>query len=134
MRPTDALSSILADSKYDDPQSEDTRSDAIEREVKTQGWEPVFRFLQELLENVELKRYWGDAIIVIWGEVMRGRSFDPDRVIAILCRCQKLNADLDGNLIWSIVSKLKKVGYLSKYDPLQDPGVLRELARWSMSF
>jgi hypothetical protein len=33
------------------------------------------------------------------------------------------------NLVWSIISKLKGVGYQSDYDPLQDPDVLREMKR-----
>jgi hypothetical protein len=40
--------------------------------------------------------------------------FDPD-------------GQTEDNEVWSITSKLKGVGYLSEYQPLCDPGVLRYL-------
>jgi hypothetical protein len=35
----------------------------------------------------------------------------------------------EDNLAWSITSRLKGVGYLSDYDPLCDPYVVRELKK-----
>jgi hypothetical protein len=38
-------------------------------------------------------------------------------------------SDDERNLAWSIASTLKGVDYLSDYEPLADPGVVKELER-----
>ena len=56
------------------------------------------------------------------------RSVDADSTIALLHWClERAPAIVDENLVWSITSKLKDVGYLSPYEPLPDPAVLREM-------
>jgi hypothetical protein len=124
-----AISDILADPRYDDENFDESRAEAIEKQIRVQGWEPVREFLLDLLKTKSMEKHWSDAIQSLWGAVSDSRPVEAPRVIALLCRCQSQSRELDENLIWSIIAKLKKVDYLSDYDPLKDPDVQRELDR-----
>jgi hypothetical protein len=57
---------------------------------------------------------------VFWGAVLDHLPVNADRLIALLYK--RLPADegsSENNLAWSITSKLKGKGYLSRYDPLE---------------
>ena len=93
----------------------------------------------EILEQVSLSQHWYDATAVLWQfqeniELPCERSY----LFALLHDCLRLEPNLGlpasedwtggglaENLVWSIVSELKGVGYLSDYDPLKDPEVTR---------
>ena len=64
----------------------------------------------------------------LWGAALDGRDLPADRVIALLYHRLDPGDGGENNLAWSITSKLKRVGYLSDYDPLQDAAVRAELA------
>ena len=124
------IQAILADPIFDDPAYDEGRDEAIWRLVE-QGWDVVLEEMLSLLLDDAGQRHWGVATTVIWRGV--DRPMPVIRVIALLHL--RLIADvspdhaLDENLVWSIVSNLKGVDYLSDYDPARDPEVQEELAR-----
>ncbi len=127
MTPHDQILRWMNDPRLDSASVEPDRIDLIEALVKTEGWEPVLKSLLGILKDAELSKGWHDAMGVLWGGVLEKRPVDVDSTIALLHWClERTPAIVDENLVWSITSKLKGVGYLSQYEPLQDPAVLRE--------
>jgi len=125
----DALLAIL---KEDSDESEE-QIDAL---IRRAGWEPVRDGVYKVLLDPAQREHGRAAAAVFWGAVLDQRPLDPDRTIAVLYRnlrdqpaeAPSVMNSLE-NLVWSITAKLKNKGYLSDYDPLEDPGVKRELER-----
>ena len=61
------------------------------------------------------------------GAALDGRQIQINKLIALLHHRFDPRGDAEDNLVWSITCKLKNVGYLSDYEPLNDPGVKEEL-------
>lgn len=100
--------------------------------IAEQGWPPVGEALLGVLEADE-PDLWRDAAGALWAIVLDRCELDPNRVIALVYhRLGASASDHDSNLAWSVASRLKGVGYLSDYDPLADPAVLRELERLTL--
>jgi hypothetical protein len=108
----------------------DSREEAVERVAADAGWPSVAEAFLAVLgdDNLDFED-WTAAANTLWGVVLDQREVDADRAIALLYWRFDPQGDAENNLVWSITSKLKNVGYLSRYEPLQDPGVVRELAR-----
>ena len=64
-----------------------------------------------------------------WGAVLDKRDLAADELIALLYHRFDPDGLAEDNEVWSIASKLKGVGYLSKFEPLRDPAVAEELQR-----
>jgi hypothetical protein len=118
---------ILADDRLDDESSEPTKAEAIEALIGPYGWEPVRECMLDILRDDSQGSHWRTVAHVIWGAVLDRRELPTDEVIALLYYRFDPEGRAEDNDVWSITSKLKGVGYLSKYKPLRDPGVLRHL-------
>lgn len=100
--------------------------------VAGHGWPPVGEALLGILEADE-PGLWPDAAGALWATALDRCELDSNRVIALVYhRLGGSASDHDSNLAWSVASRLKGVGYLSDYDPLADPDVLRELERLTL--
>jgi hypothetical protein len=127
VRIREAINAILADDRLNDESSDPTKAEAIEALIGDFGWEAVRDGMLDVLRDDRQAAHWRTAAHVVWGAVLDRRPLPADEVIAWLWHrfCPEGQAQDDD--IWGIVSKLKGVGYLSGYDPRQDPGVLRHL-------
>jgi hypothetical protein len=120
---------ILADRRLDDEMSELTKAEAIEGLIAECGWQPVCDCMLEVLRDDEQRAHWRVAADLFWGATLDGRPLPADELIAWLYHRFDPKGDAEDNLVWSITSNLKRVGYLSGYQPLRDPDVLRHLRR-----
>src|SRR4029079_17737382 len=118
---------ILADPSFDE--GEDSRCEAIQQLIPELGWGPVLAVLIDLLESVRPRSDYATVAQVIWGAVLDGRELPADRIIALLYYRFDPQGGNEDNLAWSMTVKLKGVDYLSKYNPLHDPSISRELER-----
>ena len=123
------MDAILADDVLDDESSEGSKCEEIERLIGRVDWSTVRdSILSVLADSGRRRRDHEVAAEVLWGAVLDGREMPADRVIALLYNRFDPRGEAEDNLVWSITSKLKRVDYLSDYEPLQDPGVKAELA------
>ena len=122
-----SIDSILGNDILDADGCDGSKCEEIENLIPEYGWVAV----QEALLNVLLddKRRISDyevAAQVFWGASLDGRDICINNVIALLChRLPNEEGCSENNLAWSIVTKLKNVGYLSDYCPLQDEEVIQ---------
>ena len=123
----DRIEAILAGDKRDDEEDEISKCELIDQLIPLIGWEAVRTEMLRILESERRLADWKVAAGVIWGAVLDGRPLPVDRMIALLYHRFDPTGDHEDNLAWSIASKLKGVGYLSEYKPLDDPLVRREL-------
>jgi hypothetical protein len=107
--------------------NEDVPEDAINVLVNRFGWESVQEGLFQVLEDNHQAIHWRTVAVVFWGAVLDGRQIQANKLVALLYHRFDPNGNAEDNLVWSITSKLKGVGYLSDCDPLNDPGVIEEL-------
>lgn len=123
------LTGILTNNALDDEDSDLSKAEAIELLIEEVGWEEICRPLFNVLEDDTQSSNWRSIAEVIWGAVLDGQSLPENKVIALLFYRfdPKTSSEEDSNLMWSITTKLKKVDYLSDYEPLQDPAVIDEL-------
>lgn len=106
-----------------------SKCEVIEELLAELGWSVVLNHLLAVLRQPDRRPLdWDTAAEVLWGAALDGRPMPIDIVVAHLCHRWSPGRD-ENNLAWSIISKLKRVGYLSEYDPLADAGVLREIER-----
>jgi hypothetical protein len=92
------------------------------------GWTEVCRGVFAALESKE-SRIWHTAAVVVWGAVLDKREVDANRAIALIYFRLYDDPDGDDNLAWSIACTLKRVSYLSSYDPRLDPPIKEQLER-----
>jgi hypothetical protein len=121
------INEILADHRFDDESSDPTKAEAIEGLIDEFGWEDVRDCMLDVLRDDHLEAHWRTAAHVFWGAVLDRRELPADELIAWLYHRFDPAGRTEDNDVWSITSKLKGVGYLSQYQPLQDPGVLHYL-------
>ena len=106
------------------------KCEEIESLIEVYGWEVIQSALVEMLKDIKLDTYDYDVIAqVFWGAVLDKRIIDTNKVIALLYLRFPDGCDLE-NLIWSITERLKGVGYLSDYEPLKDPDVIKEMNKY----
>ncbi len=128
---------ILADPRFRDDSTDDCVADAIKGLASDVGWHVVDSELLDILRDTTSAANWYDVIACLFGTDCheRGLPCDNSYLIALLYDCLRLGPDLGAselfgetaeNLIWSIVHRLRGVGYLSTYDPMTDPDVLRQ--------
>jgi hypothetical protein len=126
------VGTILADDAQGDAPGDESKSERIERLIEAAGWDAVRDSILAILRADRRPQDDRTATEVLWGAALDRRPMPADRVIALLYhRLERLGGGaegLDENLAWSITSTLKCVGYLSDYDPLNDPAVQAELA------
>jgi hypothetical protein len=123
-----SISAILADDSLDDESSEDSKCEQIEQLIPRLGWPNVLSELLKILGEDRRRRDYEVAAEVLWGAALDARDLPVNRVIALLYYRFDPSGDSEDNLVWSITSKLKRVDYLSEYDPVHDPAVQAELA------
>ena len=118
------------------PDTEDFESskadkcEEIESFIENYSWEVIQSALVEMLKDIKLDTYDYDVIAqVFWGAVLDKRIIDTNKVIALLYLRLPAGSDLE-NLIWSITHRLKGVGYLSDYEPLEDPDIIKEMNKY----
>ena len=118
------------------PDTEDFESskadkcEEIESLIEVNGWEVIQSALVEMLKDVNLNIDDFDVVAqVFWGAVLDKRIIDINKVIALLYLRLPDGSDLE-NLIWSITERLKGVGYLSDYEPLVDPDIIKEMNKY----
>jgi hypothetical protein len=121
------INEILADDRLDDESSDPTKAEVIEGLIDEFGWEAVRDCTLDVLRDDRQETHWRTAVHVFWGAVLDRRGLPADELIAWLYHRFDPDGQAEDNDVWSITSKLKGVGYLSDYKPLQDPGVLHHL-------
>jgi hypothetical protein len=121
------VNDILADDRLNDESSDPTRAEAIEGLIPEFGWPAVQDCMFEILRDDNQQAHWRAAAHVFWGAILDRRKLPADELIAWLYHRFNPPGQPEDDDIWGITSKLKGVGYLSDYKPLQDPGVLRYL-------
>lgn len=89
-------------------------------------WEEVRNGLLNILYEND-QTLWNQTIIYIYYFQNRGYAYEDAKTIAILHNCLTLSEEVDGNLIWTITIHIKKVAYLSDYEPFHDQAVLSEM-------
>lgn len=119
------LQRVFANDQLDDEGIPETRSEMIEEIIEAEGWEPVQDYLLDVLKNDSAPyRDWESAAEAFWGAALDKRAVQSDLVIALLYLRLKPDEHSDeNNLAWSIVCKLKGIGYHSEYDPMADPDI-----------
>ena len=105
--------------------------ECIEKLIDVWGWNEVQNVLISILmDNGRRAMDWYVITQVFWGAVLDQRTIDKNTVIALLYhRVPNDNGSDENNLVWSITSKLKGVGYLSEYNPMNDPIIIAEKKR-----
>ena len=125
------IRTILMNDALDADDCETGKCEEIERLIEVHGWDAIQAILVDMLEDDHLNISDFDVIAqVFWGAVLDKRVMDINKTIALLY--MKLPPDdehLD-NLVWSITIRLKGIGYLSDYNPLEDPDVLKEMDKY----
>ncbi len=122
---------ILQNDFIDFLELEETKCSKIEELISQYGWSIIQDILFDIL--LDKKRRIADYQVVaevFWGAVLDKREISKNKVIALLIK--KLPNDErsnENNLVWSIVSKLQNLSYLSKYNPLEDPEIIKEICR-----
>ena len=114
------------DAVYSDDDIDQT--DVVEELVSAHGWDAVCDGLMNILADDSQQQYWRGVMETFWCAGLDKRSVPADRLIALLHHRFDPTGAQEDNLVWSIASTLKKVGYLSDYRPLDDPAVAQELA------
>jgi hypothetical protein len=110
--------------------------DAVTELAQDVGWSAVDSAMLGVLRDTSQASRWYDVVACLFGTDCHKRQLPCDitYLIALLYDCLQLRPDLGtaevdhdsvDNLVWSIVHKLKGVGYLSEYDPRTDPDVQR---------
>jgi hypothetical protein len=125
------ITSILENDELDEDSSELSKAEAIEELIEKYSWDEVWTVLLGILEDDTQSSHWRTVAEVIWGAVLDRRTLPMNKVIALLYYRFDPNtsSEDDDNLIWSIASELKQVGYLSEYEPLEDPEVISEFSK-----
>jgi hypothetical protein len=125
------LDLIMSNDALDSDECEKSKCQEIEKLIPEYGWAAI----QETMINILLndQRRTSDyevAAQVFWGASLDNRNICANKVIALLYyRLPKDENSNENNLAWSIASNLKKVEYLSDYDPLKDEEIIRESIR-----
>jgi hypothetical protein len=102
------------------------------------GWKGVTAGLIHILEQEALHHYWNDAAATLFAcqcDKHLRLPCAPSYLIALLYDCLRCHPNLgvpeenndNENLVWSIVHPLAGVGYMSDYDPRQDPEVQKHV-------
>lgn len=111
----------------------DNIEEAIYELRHTWGIRTLYRVLTDYLGDKRFKPHWDICQVVLWYLVMdldadrAGAFIDADFLIALL-HFRRPDED-EGDRIWSIYCKLKKVPPWSYNDPLADPGIQTALTR-----
>ncbi|RIL09758.1 hypothetical protein DCC79_10075 [bacterium] len=125
MEVRDRIDVILADARLDENASEKT--EAIEALIDECGWEAIRDCMLDVLRDDRLAEHWQTVANVFWGAVLDRRELPADELIAWLYHRFDPDGQADDDQVWSIASELRGVGYLSDYDALQDPAVVKHL-------
>jgi hypothetical protein len=125
--PLDDVWKAVSDHPNQDTEAE-SPAERIEHLIPKYGWPAVCDLLLEILASERSPADYQTVAEVLWGAALDGRAMPADRVIALLYYRFDPQGDQEDNLVWSITAKLRGIGYLSKYRPLDDPGVRAELA------
>ncbi len=118
---------ILADDRLNDESSEESKVETIESLIDCDGWVAVRDAMMDVLRDDNQEAHWRTAANVFWGAVLDKRELPTDELIAWLYHRFDPDGQAEDNEVWSIVSKLKGVGYLAKYEPFHDPGIVEVL-------
>lgn len=115
--------------------SKDATDDHFETEepafqaIDKYGWPAIRDAILSVLED-DRPDLWENAAGLIWSVGISDREVDTNKTTALVYFRLNPHPPCDANnLAWSIASSLKGVGYLSDYDPLDDPEVRAELDR-----
>ena len=140
---SDLLIGIFDDPQYRDEYGIPTHDAeaAVDRLAVEFGWRGLTSGLIHILEQDSLRGHWYDATAgLFWLQLDNHLELPRERtyLVAVLYDCLLRDPTLGSredegqceNLVWSIVHELMGVGYLSDYDPMKDPEVLKhEIAR-----
>ena len=125
-----AINSILENDSLDSGDIDSDKCEHIENLIPLYGWKAVQKNLLDILsqEKREIRDYEVVAE-VFWGAVLDRRNIaSTNKVIALLYHRLPNDKNSDeNNLAWSIACKLKKVDYLSDYNPMNDSEIIEEL-------
>ena len=123
-----SVEEILRNVSLDDSESDEpSRAEALEALGNHFSWNEVVDCLLATLQDDNRQHEWKTIALAFYEAVSNGRELPADRTIALLYHRFDPDGSSENNLVWSIVSKLKNVDYLSEYNPLADPAIIAEL-------
>lgn len=135
------LHTILTDDRFFDESTDYDIDDAIIDLARDVGWTRVDQAMFDILRDESQARHWYSVVACLFGTDCHTRQLpcEGSCFIALLYDCLRIRPDLGHpamdydsvhNLVWSVVHQLKRVDYLSDYDPKLDPEVLQhDIAR-----
>lgn len=102
--------------------------DRSDRLINESGWATFRDAIIEIMEDEEYARLWEATINLVYSgmpdeDVLEDSNYFIALMYACLQRHPGENYHQYENTVWSVVIRLKKVGYNSDYDPLQDPQI-----------
>ena len=132
----DRVLALLSDPRLSADSTEDSLSVALLALADEVGWVRVAGALVEVLQDLNLYRYWYDIVTSLFACDCRQRAFPCERsyLIALLYDCLQRHPDLGvpdldhdhaDNLVWSLVHQLKGLDDFTPYDPKCDPQVMK---------
>ena len=127
MEVRDRIDAILAGDRSDEESSVMSEAESIKALIGEYGWEPVRDYMVDILQDDRRGRDWRTVTDVFCGAVLDQRELPGIELIAWLYHRFDPDGRAEDNEVWSIASRLRGVGHLSDYKPLQDPEVLQHL-------
>ncbi len=94
--------------------------------VQLGTWEDVRNGLLSVLYDND-QNLWPEALEMVYFLLNREFPFDEVETISLLYNCLSLSDTLDANLVWTITRTLKSLPYLSEYDPVTDPMIVKQM-------
>jgi hypothetical protein len=124
----DIVYSILSNDSLDSDKCEESKCLEIEKLILEYSWEAMQEIMIDILLDDQRRISDYEVVAqVFWGASLDDRDVCINKVIALLYyRLPKDKNSSENNLTWSITSRLKKVDYLSDYDPMKDEEIIQE--------
>lgn len=100
------------------------------------GWDNVVAETISLLLDKNHKKGWYYSVSILNWVIEDGHTlpFEWSYIVAVLYRCLELEPNLcvdevldAENLVWSISQTIRRVDYLSDWNPLTDPEVVKHM-------
>jgi len=117
------IEATLLNDALDDEYAPEDKLEVMEKLIAEYGWDRVQPYMIAILrDNTRRLKDWYIAAAVFFMVLSHEPIDDANAVIALVYhRLYFIGHD---NLAWSIACTLKKVDYLSDYDPMEDSEVI----------
>jgi hypothetical protein len=124
------IDDIMANDALDAHESGTSKCEEIEKLIEESGWEGAYDAVLSILQcDDRPEKDWCTAMEVVWAAVLDRHPMDKNKVIAAIYYRFQDAGEYESNLAWSIASNLKGKSYLSSYEPVEDPEIIKELEK-----